>query len=73
MRSSANQVVIDVVCAFEVIACKYPGSTRVSTGAKLDKLCAVYANQGWSYCILPYLRSNCICTTCGDKFIKHKI
>lgn len=41
--------------------------------SKLDKLCAVYANQGLSYCILPYLRSNCICTTCGDKFIKHKI
>ena len=35
MRSSANQVVIDVVCAFEVIACKYPGSTRVSTGVSL--------------------------------------
>ena len=33
MRSSANQEVIDVVCAFEVIACKWPGSTHVSTGA----------------------------------------
>lgn len=40
---------------------------------KLDKLCAVYANQGQSYCILPYLCSNCIFTTCGDKFSKHNI
>ena len=40
---------------------------------KLDKLCAVYANQSQNYCILPYLCSNCIFTTCGDKFSKHNI